>query len=102
MWSNAGDYAVSELYAIKVYKGSNNALSYELKTDYIVDGLSGGVLLGARSAEFIVFYHWETAKVIRKIDVCPRKVIWSEGSALCALATQEELYLLRFRQDLLE
>ena len=49
-----------------------------MKTDFIIEALFGGILLAARSSEFIIFYHWESAKIIRKIDVCPRKVIWND------------------------
>jgi coatomer subunit beta' len=102
VWSNAGDYAVRETFTIKFYKGASNQLQFEVKTDFIVEQLFGGPLLGAKGAEFIVFYHWETAKVIRKIDVCSKKVIWNEVTNTVALATADEIYFLQYRIDLLE
>lgn len=55
-----------------------------------------GPLLAVRSSEFIIFYDWDTAKVIRRIDVVPKKVVWSENGTHVALATNEEVYFLRF------
>jgi len=51
-------------------------------------------VFGARSSEFIIFYDWETAKVIRRIDVSPKKVIWNDTNTIAALATNEEVYFL--------
>ena len=67
-----------------------------------MEQLFGGVLLGARGGDFIIFYHWDTAKVIRKIDVTPKKIIWNETNYMVALVTAEEVYFLTFRNDLLD
>ena len=50
--------------------------------------------MGARSTDFVVFYHWETAKIVRRIDVSPKKIIWNDSSYRLAIATAEELYIL--------
>lgn len=60
------------------------------------------MLLGARGFDFVVFYHWDTAKIIRKIDVNPKLIIWNDSNYLLALVTTEDLYFLTFRNDLLE
>ena len=52
--------------------------------------------MGAKSSEFIIFYDWETAKVIRRIDVSPKKVIWNDTNTIAALATNEEVYFLQY------
>ena len=94
VWSPAGDYAVRSSFSIKLFK--NNALAYEMKTDFQVEQLYSGPLLCARGSEFVIFYDWETAKVIRRIDVIALKVIWNDQNSLVALATSEEVYVLRF------
>jgi coatomer subunit beta' len=58
--------------------------------------------LGARSADFVVFYDWESARVVRRIDVTPRKIYWNDSSLMLAIATSEELYILQFHHELLE
>ena len=56
------------IFIFILFRNSNN-LHCELKTDYIVEGLYGGPLLCAKSQDFVVFYDWETAKVVRRIKV---------------------------------
>ena len=48
-----------------------------LKLDFNAEGIYGGVLIGVRSADFIVFYDWE-GNIVRRIDVAVKTVHWSE------------------------
>jgi coatomer subunit beta' len=67
-----GDFAVRDSYSIRIIQ-SNNTQHCELKTDYLIEGLFGGPLLVAKASDFIIFYDWETARVIRRIDVPAKK-----------------------------
>ena len=51
-----------------------------LKIDFNAEGIYGGVLIGVRSADFIVFYDWE-GNVVRRIDVAVKTLHWSEVGA---------------------
>jgi coatomer subunit beta' len=35
----------------------------------VIENLFGGPLLAAKSNEYIVFYDWENAQVVRRIDI---------------------------------
>ena len=48
-----------------------------LKIDFNAEGIYGGVLIGVRSADFIVFYDWE-GNIVRRIDVAVKTVHWAE------------------------
>ena len=41
---------------------------------WIIDGLHGGTLLGARGNTFVVFWDWETGEIVRRIDVEAKNV----------------------------
>jgi len=56
-------------------------------------------LLAAKGPDFIVFYDWETAKVIRRIDSPPKKVFWNDNGTLLALCSNDDLYIIRFKID---
>jgi coatomer subunit beta' len=99
VWSSNGDYAVREAFSIRVFHGANNQLSFELKTDFIVEQLFGGPLLGAKGPDFIVFYDWSTAKVVRRIDSPPKKVLWNDAGTLLALCSTDDLYIIQFKLD---
>ena len=40
----------------------------------IIVGIFGGFLLGVRSVSGLAFYDWETADLIRRIEITPRTV----------------------------
>ena len=40
-----------------------------------IEGLHGGVLLGARSSSFVIFWDWETGEIVRRIDVEAKNVM---------------------------
>jgi coatomer subunit beta' len=68
-----------------------------IKPDYKLTGLFGGCLLCVKSKDFIVFYDWKTAKVIRRIDISPTKVIWDDdNSTKVALVAKDGTFLLKF------
>jgi len=68
---------VRDAFKIKVFQANGTSLM-SIKPDYKLLGLFGGHLLCVKSKDFIVFYDWKTAKVIRRIDVSPSKVIWDD------------------------
>lgn len=73
-----------------------------MKTTFSAESIYGGALLGARGAGFICFYDWETGAMVRRIDVLPRSVFWSENGNLVCLACAENFYVLRYSAGALE
>lgn len=35
---------------------------------WAVEGLSGGVLLGARGSGFVLFWDWESGEIVRRVE----------------------------------
>ena len=58
----------------------------------------GGILLGVKSTDFLVFYDW-AGNAIRRIDVNAKKIIWNDANDHVALISNEEIYVLKFYQD---
>lgn len=52
-----------------------------------------------RSTEFIVFYDWETCKVIRRIDIVAKKIYWNEAGSLITISTTDDLYVLAYNKQ---
>ena len=49
--------------------------------------------------DFIVFYDWESCKVIRRIDIESKKLYWNElGTFLCVTSTNE-FYILAYNKE---
>ncbi|KAI9597452.1 coatomer WD associated region-domain-containing protein [Syncephalis fuscata] len=93
-------YAVRESSAkIKVYKNFKEVTGLFSRIGYTAEGIFGGSLLGVRSNTFINFYDWESGNIVRRIDVVPKQVVWSENGDLVALACEDACYILRFHRD---
>lgn len=54
----------------------------------------------ARSPDFLIFYDWETGKLIRKIDIAAKKIFWNDlGTAIC-VSTQDDFYILTYNKEI--
>ena len=53
---------------------------------------------GVKNNEFIVFYDWASAKVVRKIELSLKKLYWSSNDML-TLASPDEFYVLQYKKE---
>lgn len=60
--------------------------------------LSDGNNSGVKSSEFIVFYDWASAKIVRKIELTLKRLFWSTNDLL-TLASPDEFYVLQFKKE---
>lgn len=98
---NDKDYAIRESpHSVKIYrnfkpKGGDGSINVE----FSAEGLSGGVLLGVKGQGGVGFFDWETGKLVRRIEVEPRSVYWSENGELVCLACEDTFYVLRYSRE---
>ena len=59
----------------------------------------GGHLLGVRSSAGLLFYDWESQELVRRIEITPKSVIWSENGEMCCITTEESFFILRYSQE---
>jgi len=100
-WSpmGTGDYAVREsLSKITLYKNFKQMQS-ERPRVCTAEGLFGGGAIGVRGSDCIAFYDWDALRLIRKIDVLPTNVYWSEGGDLVLLVCEDSYYVLSYDRD---
>ena len=92
VWSSrgTGDYAIREsISRIKVYGDFKERRIIKPATAS-AEKLFGGHLLGVKgSDEAVLFYDWEGGNFVRKIDVSPTEVYWSEAGDMVVLACEE-------------
>ncbi|KNC77177.1 coatomer subunit beta', partial [Sphaeroforma arctica JP610] len=95
--SEAGVYAVRESSSkIKVYKNFKERSI--IKPDFSAEGIFGGHLLGVRSSNSLAFYDWESGDLVRRIEIVPKAVYWSEND-LVAICTEDSYFILRFSES---
>ncbi|KXL44684.1 hypothetical protein M433DRAFT_149637 [Acidomyces richmondensis BFW] len=98
---NDKDYAIRESqYSVKIYRNFKpKSGDGSINVGFTADGLSGGVLLGVKGQGGIGFFDWETGKLVRRIEVEPRNVYWSESGELVCLACEDTFYVLRYSRE---
>ncbi|KAG5926850.1 hypothetical protein E4U42_002901 [Claviceps africana] len=96
---NSNDFAIREsAMSVKMYKNFVEK-SGSLDVGFQADGLSGGVLLGVTGQGGISFFDWATGGLVRRIEVEPKQVYWSESGELVAIACEDSCYVLRFSRE---
>ncbi len=96
---NSNDYAIREsATSVKIYK---NFVEKQggLDVGFQAEGLAGGVLLGVKGQGGIGFFDWQTGGLVRRIEVEPTNVYWSESGELVTLACEDTFYVLRFSRE---
>ncbi|TWU71101.1 hypothetical protein ED733_000658 [Metarhizium rileyi] len=96
---NSNDFAIREsAMSVKIYKNFVEK-SGGLDVGFQADGLTGGILLGVTGQGGISFFDWATGGLVRRIEVEPKQVYWSESGELVAIACEDSCYVLRFSRD---
>ncbi|KRT79981.1 WD40 domain-containing protein, partial [Oryctes borbonicus] len=99
VWAqDSSEYAIREAGStIKIFKNFKEKKSF--KPDYGAEGIFGGWLLGVKSTSGLTFYDWDSLDLVRRIEIQPKAVYWSDNGKLVCLATEDSYYILGFDQD---
>ena len=99
VWAaDSSEYAVRESSSsIKLFKNFKEKKSF--KPEFGAEQIFGGALLGVKSVSGLAFYDWESQELIRRIEIQPRSVYWSETGQLCCIVTEESYFVLRYQAE---
>merc|ERR1712106_927179 len=99
VWAaDSSEYAVRESSSsIKLFKNFKEKKSF--KPEFGAENIFGGALLGVKSVSGLAFYDWETQELVRRIEIQPRAVYWSETGELCCIVTEESYFVLKYQTD---
>ncbi|KAJ1673845.1 Coatomer subunit beta', partial [Spiromyces aspiralis] len=68
--------------------------------NYPAKRLYGGSLLGVHSSSGTLnLYDWESGLIVRRIDVNPKNVYWSDNGEHFTVTTEESYFVLRFNRN---
>ncbi|KAI9821191.1 MAG: Coatomer subunit beta' [Pycnora praestabilis] len=96
---NSNDYAIRESSTnVRIYRNFKEK-SGGLDVGFQAEGLSGGVLLGVTGQGGVGLFDWETGGLVRRIEVEPKSVYWSESGELVTLACEDTFYVLRYSRE---
>lgn len=99
VWAqDSSEYAIREAGStVRIFKNFKEKKSF--KPDFGAESIFGGWLLGVRSVSGLTFYDWDTLDLVRRIEIQPKAVYWSDTGKLVCLATEESYYILGYDSD---
>ena len=65
------------------------------------DNLFGGFLCGVRCVNFLCFYDWNTHQLVRKIDIEPKSIYWSENGKFVTICCKDQFFILEYKASVL-
>lgn len=101
VWSanGTGDYAIREsISRVRTFKNFKDAKQVTLPMAS-ADGLFGGALLGVKGPDCVVFFDWDEALFVRKIDVSPIALYWNEAGDSLVIAAADSFYVLKYDKE---
>lgn len=110
-YSNNCSFAIREsALSVKVFKNFQEHAVIDLL--YQADKIYAGYLLGIKSVGCILFYDWESARLVRRVDIDDdiQQVIWSDNGELLAIITSssseskksDETYFLSYNHEIFQ
>ncbi|CAH1117705.1 unnamed protein product [Phaedon cochleariae] len=99
VWAqDSSEYAIRESGStIRIFKNFKEKKNF--KSDFGAEGIYGGFLLGVKSVSGLAFYDWETLELVRRIEIQPRAIYWSDSGKLVCLATEDSYFILSYDSD---
>ncbi|GBG77621.1 hypothetical protein CBR_g24067 [Chara braunii] len=99
VWSIDGEYAIRESTSkIKVFNKSFQERK-SIRPTFSAEGIFGGALLAVRSNEFVCFYDWADCRLVRRIDVSAKNILWSDSEELLTILCDDSFFILKFHRD---
>lgn len=102
VWSGneTGDYAIREtINRVKIFKNFKEAQTVVPATT-AAEGLFGGHMIGVKASDgAILFYDWDSGTFVRKVDVMPKEVYWSDSGNMVLVACEGSAYVLSFNAE---
>ncbi|XP_061525991.1 coatomer subunit beta'-like [Phycodurus eques] len=81
-WAHdSSEYAIRENRSV-VKIMQNFKVKKSFTPDFGAEGIYGGFLLGVRSVNALGFYDWENTELIRRIEIQPKHIFWSDSGEL--------------------
>ncbi|WAR15327.1 COPB2-like protein [Mya arenaria] len=102
VWSNDSSvYAIREGSSmVKIFKNFKEQKSF--KPDFGCEGIYGGNMLGVRSVSGLAFYDWESTELVRRIEITPKNIFWSENGELVCISTDDSFFILKYKAEAVE
>ncbi|ODQ67226.1 Coatomer, beta' subunit [Nadsonia fulvescens var. elongata DSM 6958] len=101
VWAqDSNEYAIREnANSVRVFKNFKERNSGHVKFNFSAENIFGGTLLGIKGDGFVGLYDWESGNLVRRIDVDPVNIYWSDSGELVSIVCEDSFYILRFDRE---
>jgi len=95
-WSSESSmYMIRDMSGrVVIYKSFKEVNSF--KPSFHVEGIFGGDLFGVKGSSFVCIYDWEKCRLVRKIDIDPKILVWSQSGSYLAIIGDKSTYILEY------
>lgn len=99
VWAeDSSEYAIRESgTVVKLFKNFKERNT--LKPDFGSEQIFGGHLLGVKTSAGLAFYDWQTLELVRRIEITPTQVVWSDSGDLVSICTTDGYFILKYDAD---
>ncbi|CAI5448402.1 unnamed protein product [Caenorhabditis angaria] len=73
-----------------------------IRSDLVIEGICGGPLLALRSANSLCFFDWESAQLVRRIEITSKSLYWSDNGEMVAICGDDSFYILKYNAGAVE
>jgi len=101
VWGHSGAYGTRDS-AGKVTVFQDFKENFSFKPPFAVDAIFGGRLIAVVGNDFVCFYDWTEYRLIRRIDVVPKDVIWSDDGTNVVLGCADNFYILKHDKEAMQ
>ena len=99
-WNEGESFVIKDGNNVKIYNNLKEEKSF--KPGFSFDAVFGGPLFAIKTDEAIYLYDVDNTIFIRKIEVVPNKIIWSEKKNKVAFLCEDAMYILEVNYDKIE
>ena len=102
VWAlDSSEYAIREnSTTVKIFKNFKEKTSF--KPEFGAEAIYGGFMLGVKTNAGLTFYEWDTLELIRRIEITPKNVYWSENGELLCISTDTAFFILKYNLNEIE
>jgi coatomer subunit beta' len=101
VWGHSGAYATRDS-AGKITVFQDFKENFSFKPPFAVDAIFGGRLIAVVGNDFVCFYEWTEYRLVRRIDVVPKEIVWSDDGTNVVLGCGDNFYILKHDKDAMQ
>lgn len=94
VWASDATHHATLDSQVKIFR--NSKLHHQFKPDFGSESIYGGAMLGVKTLAGLALYDWDTSELMRRVEVDPKNIYWSELGDLLCICAEGNFYILKY------